>query len=285
MATKEEQIKQIQDQINALKQQAAGMIQEKITGLQNQVQNAQTAGYGEGGRYAGQDIPEAILSGEQVIYDTGNPQLNDILNELSGVVTQMKESGKVVNPDIELTPAQITEFTNLASSQISPYYRSQIESIKGDLTKSVENLQKQYDITKKDQEASFKENLGSQRESMSGLGTTFSGQRGQKEQSLVEAQNRSLDLNALQTENQIGSTIRSLEGQIGSSNLPNIPTYQSYQATAEGQGGFTPGRTLNFGGIGGVTGTLQQQQKEAEAIRLSKLKTAARENRSLDYYL
>ena len=83
------------------------------------------------------------------------------------------DSGKVLNPDVELTPAQITEFTNLASSKISPYYRSQIESIQKDLGLSVDNLQKQYEVSKQGAEEGFKQSLGTQRESMSGLGTTF----------------------------------------------------------------------------------------------------------------
>lgn len=224
-------------------------------------------------------------NGDGTVYDTGNQQLDDILTALSDGLTKIIDSGKVINPDIELTPAQISQFTEMASSQISPYYRSQIESIRKDLDLSVQNLQKQYEVSKQGAEESFKQSLGGQRESMSGLGTTFSGQRGQQEQSMVSAQNRALDLSALQTENQIGSNLRSLEGQIGSSNLPSVPGFQTYRATAEGRGGFTPGRTLNFGGIGGVTGSLQQDQKEAELLRLSKFKKAARENRSLDYYL
>jgi len=267
-------------------QQQNQQLQEQINQLQQQIQHAQTAGYGQGGSYQGQDIPEDILSGDRMQYDTGNPQLDELLNK--GLVPGLQsilDSGKVLNPDVELTPAQITEFTNLASSKISPYYRSQIESIQKDLGLSVDNLQKQYEVSKQGAEEGFKQSLGTQRESMSGLGTTFSGQRGQAENQMVSAQNRALNLNALQTENQIGGEMRRLEGQIGSSNLPSVPSWQTYQATAEGKGGFTPGRVLNFGGTGGVMGSLPQEQIQAEELRLSKYKKAARENRSLDYYL
>jgi LysM repeat protein len=244
---------------------------------------AQQSGQG-GANNANQGASESG-GAETTDYSTGNAQMDAILQQLSGALNSIVESGKVINPDIELTPAQIQQFTEMASSQISPYYRSQIQAIQGDISKSIENLQKQYDITRQGAEAEFKSSLGNQREAMSGAGTTFSGQRGQAEQQMVSAQNRSLDLSALQTENQIGGNLRQLEGQIGSANLPQMPTYQSYQATSEGAGGFTPGRTLNFSTIGGITGTIPQAQQEAEAIRLSKLKTAARENRSLDFYL
>lgn len=261
--------------------QQATQIQEKIDALKGQAQNAQNAGYGEGGRFAGQDIPANVLDGS---YDTGNPQLNDMLLQLQQYLDRVKASGQVVNPSVELSPSQIQGFLDQASREISPYYASQIGAIKDDLTKSIDNLQKQWEIQKETDQATFKQNLATQRENNAGSGLAFSGVRGAAEEGLVSAQQRSLDLGALQTENQLGGNLRTLEGKIGSSNLPTLPTFQGSTVSATGEGGFGAGRTLNFAPTGGVSGTLPGQQTTDIQKRKNELETSAREGRVLDFY-
>lgn len=233
---------------------------------------------------AGTNAPGQIPS-NTTGYDTGNPELNGILAELQKSLDKTLSAGQVVNPNIELNPAQIQGFLDQASREISPYYASQINSIKDDLSKNIQNLQKQYDIQKQSSEAQFKQNLAGQRESAAGAGLTFSGVRGQQEEALQGSQQRSLDLSALGLENQIGNTLRTTEGQIGSNNLNfNLPQFTSSNVSLEGAGGYNTGRTLSFGTTGGIYGTLPGQQLTDIQKRKNELETAAREGRTLDFY-
>lgn len=259
-------------------------IQKQLEDAQRQLANAQGAGFGDGGKYAGQKIPSNVLSGA---YDTGNKQLNDMLVQLGQYLDTTVAAGKVVNPAIELTPSQISGFLDQATKEISPYYASQINSIKDDVTKSIGNLQKQYDIQKQTSEANFKSDLANQRENNAGSGLAFSGVRGQQENNLASAQQRTLDLAATQTEGQIGNSLRTTEGQIGSANLPtNLPQFTSSTVSTQGAGGYTPGRTLDFSGAttGNIYGTLPGQQLTDKRKRQNELETAARQSRVLDFY-
>jgi hypothetical protein len=245
---------------------------------------------GEAGKKAYTDriekerLSEQNQSQQKSTYSTGNSDLDNILGELSKVVDNMVSSGKVVNPDIEITPEQITEFTNLASSQISPYYKSQIDWIKEDLDKSVVNLKKQYDLYKQDEEQKFKTNLTGIGETSAEQGFARSGIRKKQEEELIQGTNRSLESNALQLENNLRGLYGTTAKTIGTSEISSLPSY-TFESPQVGYQGLTTGRSLNFAPQTNVMGSLYEQKKEAEALRLSKLKQAAREGRSLDFYL
>jgi len=217
-------------------------------------------------------------------YNTGNPELDAMLKELQKGLGNLTAAGKVINPNIELSPAQIQQFLDQATTEISPYYASLIGSIKDDLTKSIGNLQKQYDLQKQGAEEQFKQTLGTSRESAAERGLTFSGVRGGQEQDFASSTQRQLDLSALGLEGQVGGQLRNLEGQIGSSGLPQLPQFQTSNVSLAGQGGFTGGRTLDFSPTGGLFGTLPAQQLTSIKQRQSELETAARQGRVLDFY-
>src|SRR3990167_5409083 len=146
-------------QAELARQQEIERIQAEVAKKQEILNQAQQQGY------TNEDIQidpatNKVLPPNQTLppeYDTGNNGLNDILKELKGLLDKTISAGKVVNPAVELTPAQIQGFLDQASKEISPYYASQITAIKDDLGKNIQNLQKQYELEKEGAESEFKE--------------------------------------------------------------------------------------------------------------------------------
>ena len=189
---------------------------------------------------------------------TGNPQLDELYGVLKDFVSK-----QTINPNVQLTPADLQRFYDQASAEISPYYASQISAIKDDLTKNIGFLQKNYELEKQQAGAQLKNTLASSREEAAGAGTIFSGARGRQERDLASLYEQNLENKALGLESQIGGTLRGVESKIGSKNIQDlgIPSFQSSGVSLEGRGGLTPGRNLSFSPTGGVTGSIEYQQR------------------------
>lgn len=50
------------------------------------------------------------------------PEYQDLYLQLKGQLDQLKQRGQVINPNIEITPEKIAEFTKQAEAEIDPYY-------------------------------------------------------------------------------------------------------------------------------------------------------------------
>lgn len=217
---------------------------------------------------------------------TGNPDLDAILEQMNTILNTIVAQGQKVNPDIELTPAEVQAFLDQASTEIDPYYKSQFEAIKGNLSSNLTYLQKQYDIGQKQKEASFIQSLATGRETAAGAGTIFSGQRAKGEQLLAQAQGRELTAAGLSAEQQAGGLARTAEQQIGTRSLADLglPTFSMYAPTTVGQGAFTLGGRMPYFTPGAVTGTMEREQQVAKLTRQSELEQAERAKRSLQFY-
>lgn len=200
---------------------------------------------------------------------TGNTQLDELYAEMKAYLKKIQDSGQIVNPNIALSPSEIQGFLDQAEGQISPYYQSQFATVKNDLKSNLEYLQKNYDIEQENAKAEFTKSLGTARESAAGAGTVFSGGRARGEQDLASTQNRALEQYGLTTQEKARSLVTGAEGKIGSGNLQEItlPQFGMNTASTSGRGGFTPSRTLSYGGTGGVTGSLEyEKRKEARDL-------------------
>lgn len=190
---------------------------------------------------------------------TGDPKLDAILAEMQKKVNDAQANGQMINPNIELTPAEIKKFLDQATSEIDPYYASQIAAIRKNLDMSLDELQKSYDLQKQQNEADFKANLGVQQEQLADTGLAFSGARKQRENALVSDQNRMLEDKAASASSKAASAILDTETKIGSRNLANLqmPNLVQYEASTENGGRLKNKRSLNFGTRGGQTGDVE----------------------------
>jgi|SRR5581483_1427693 len=209
---------------------------------------------------------------------TGIPQLDDILTHLNDYLTNLEQQGKKINPNIEIDPATVQKFLDQATTEISPYYASQIKAVQDDLSRNLQTLQKSYELQKKQDEANFKQALSQKQENLAGTGLAFSGVRGQQEQQALEAENRKLEMSGLNASSQAAGAVAQAAQQIGSRNLPGLPTLNTATATTAG---YTPGRNLDFYTPSTTTGSLERDQLTAIENRKNQLEEAERQRRIL----
>lgn len=196
-------------------------------------------------------------------FSTGVPELDAMYQRLSKYLEDLISAGQKLNPNIELTPQEVQRFMDQATSEIEPFYKQQFDTIKEDVRRSLDSLQKNYDLAKQDREAQFKQTLAGARESAADRGVIFSGGRAKTEQDIAQAQTRDLESLGLSVSNQAGNLLRSGASQIGSRNLSGlgIPSLSTYNATTSGEGALTPGRSLDFYTPTDMTGSLEYQQR------------------------
>lgn len=216
-----------------------------------------------GSAQGGNNTTGGILS--ESGFSTGMPELDALYGELSTYLEKLIESGKTINPNIELTPAEVQAFMDQASSEVSPYYQSQISTIKNELSTNLQYLKQQYDLKKQADEQQFQQTLGNKREDLAGAGLAFSGSRAQQEQGMQSAENLNLESQALSAGKAAADAARAAEKAVGSRNLEglNMPAFTSSTASLEGKGGYNPGRTLDFysPSANNVTGSLEYSQR------------------------
>jgi len=193
-----------------------------------------------------------------------NPEdpVGGILKSYQDLLDQWIASGKKITPN-DITPAQAAQWANQASAEVDPYYQQQIKAIQSDLNSSFDNLQKEYELTAAEKNASFRQSLGLQRESEASQGTTFSGGRTAREQSLQSSAQR--DLSSLENTTRYNAQkgLNETERTIGSLNLGGIsvPKLSSYSASLQGKGGVNQTGSSNlYSPTGGITGSLEYEQ-------------------------
>lgn len=202
-------------------------------------------------------------SAQQQLSPTGDPLLDKVLTAIDQMIQDHASQGNMINPNIEITPEVAQQFLDQATNEISPYYQSQINTIKDDLQRSLSTMQQQYDLNKQQAEADFKQSLSNKRETLAGGGLAFSGVRGQQEGELASTASNTQAQNALTTTSRLQDLLSSANQTIGSNNLSGLtmPNLTGYQATTAGVGGFTPGDSLDLTMPTGTTGTLEYNQR------------------------
>ncbi len=217
------------------------------------------------------------------MYDSLPADLQGIFLQTAGALGKMVESGKVVNPDIELTPEQNAKLLAQAHSELDPYYQEKLNFLKGDLTKSTSRLMEDYNKGLSREGDNFKQTLDTQAENEAGQGTAFSSGRVNREKRTVNLEQNKLDDALTQATRSGQDTATAFEKNAGSNNLRSldIPSISSYTASTTGLN-QTGGRSL-YSPLGTSTlGDLSKEQTTAEAARKSQLETAFRSNRLLD---
>lgn len=180
-------------------------------------------------------------------YSTGNPDTDAALKAIYDAGKTTIDQGYQLNPNLVLDQNTIDQFLTQATNSVHPYYAQQIQGIKDQLGRDVNKTKAEYENNLATEQGNFQTNLGNNRETWAGNGLAFSGQRGLGEQNMQNAENRTLDFNALNYGNQVGDLARNAEKQIGTNNMSGfqLPDTPSYKASLAGNsGGFnTTGST------------------------------------------
>ena len=191
------------------------------------------------------------------------------------------EAGKVINPNIEITPEKIKEFTDQATSELDPYYQEQIKNYKADLDTSISRLTEDFKTGVRNAEDPFKRNLAVQAENEAQAGLTYGSERGVRENINVSDQQQKIDELAKTTGRSLEDTYKQAERTLGSDVLGSVnaslPTYG-----VSNQGFSSTGSRNLFAPTGGVIGSLPKEQTVAVKGRASELEEAYRNQRILN---
>ncbi len=216
-------------------------------------------------------------------YDALTPDLQGIFLQTAQSLGKAITDGKVVNPNIELTPAENQKLIDQAHSELDPYYQEQLGLLKGDFTTSISRLMEDYNTATGREGAKFKNTLDTNAESEAGAGTTYSSGRVDRENQAVTTEQQALDDAALGATRSATDTAKAYEGKVGSSAIRslNIPSLTTYSATNTG---LNTGGSRNLYDTNGniALGTVAKDQTTAEQQRRSQLETAFRASRQLD---
>jgi len=204
---------------------------------------------------------------------------------LAGVNAQTKaiEAGKVVNPNIELSPAVLKKFKDQAITELDPYYKEKFSLLDNEFNTSIGRLMEDYNKQMGRVDTGFKEKLGAQAGTEAEQGTAFSSGRQAREARTVELANQTLEDETVGVQRSAQDAATSYEKLAGTDRLKslNIPGLRSFTATNTG---VTPGasRTL-YNPLGNIAmGDYNKQKTVDISTRASDLENVYRKNRTLD---
>ena len=216
-------------------------------------------------------------------YDSLPPDLQGIFLQTANSLGKAIESGKVINPNIELTPAENAKLLKQAETELDPYYREQLGIMQDDFSTSIGRLMEDYGKATSREGDKFKRTLDTQAETEAGQGTTYSSGRVDREKQTVTEEQQALDDAATTLERSATDKAKAFEEKAGSSALRtlNIPGLTTLSATNTGLTSG-PSRQL-YAGRGNIElGTTQKERVTAVGQRKNELEEAFRKNRLLD---
>ena len=216
-------------------------------------------------------------------YQTGNAQLDAIVAGLQTTLNQMIASGQVINPNIALSPSDITTFLNQAKGIIDPYFSSQISQIQEGLNQNLTSLQQQWDNEQQADQLAFQQSLASSREANATAGETFSGGRNLQELQMTQSAQNTINQQQNSLQSQAQGYVNLAAQQIGSSSTNTLP-FNTYTASNQGLGSVNQSGQLAYSPINVTQGSLEAAQQTAESTQATSLAAQALQSRALGFY-
>ena len=227
----------------------------------------------------------SAVTGENMangVYSTGNAQLDSILLGAQSALNTMIAGGQVINPNIALSPNDITIFLNQAKSIVDPDFANQISQVQQVLSQNLTQLQTQYENEQQYDNQQFQKSLSQSREASVGAG--YGGSE-RTMSDLLQTQEEQQSLNTLQNQTQSSAQnlVNTAAQSIGSSNVNTLP-FNTYTATNQGLGGVNQSGQLSYAPINVTQGSLEAQQQGAESTQATQLAAQELKNRALNLY-
>jgi len=195
------------------------------------------------------------------------------------------EAGKVLNPNIELTPDEIRELEHQASDFIDPYYNEQIDSWKQDLQISLDRLQEDYNNTIAQEEGIFKDELSNQANAEADAGLAFSSGRGVRLNKKITEENQQLSDLATSKARSAQDLGIQAERALGSRAVSRLGYNFGVGNYSASEGGLSRTGSRSLFSPGNLSGSIANEQATSRTTRANQLISDARANRVLDYNL
>lgn len=219
------------------------------------------------------------------LFDSLPPDLRNLVLQGSTSLQRAIEDGRVVNPNIEISPAQLREFYQQAETELDPHYAEVFASMRGDIDLSLARMTEDYERTIRQSEDPFKKALEEQDNAEADQGTAFSSARADREQANIRNRTNALDDMFRGSERATQDLLRGFESRAGTDRARqlSLPSLRQYSAS---RGGYAAGsaRQLDPGLLGGVSfGSVGAERETALRSRANQLESTYRQNRILDY--
>ena len=249
------------------------------------VDTASTGVGGQTGAGAGQ-----TGTGIEGVNTTGWSQaMIDSFSSMKDYLGKLKDEGKIVNPDVNISPEIVAKFETQAKTELGPYFNQLFSQGKVDIEKATKRLAEDYGTKERELGLQFGQAQEATQESFARRGLSFSTMRTGAEQRLAEGARTDLEALQQKTFRAGEDTGQKAERELGSQFLPksfaSIQTGATPTLGKPGQYGFQAGgqsREL-FTPTGGQVGTLEQQRIKDEELRKRELLAGERELRSSFY--
>lgn len=203
-----------------------------------------------------------------------------MLEELKSYLDKLAASGKVLNPNIQLTPEKIAEFTSQAEQEINPYYASQLKLARSELLRTAGYSDNEIQRREAQAQRKYQDSLRTLGESAAEKGFAQSGIRQRDEANLATDTQYDLDTARNQFGNSASGVAAKYAAQYGSDQLPSFQTTTAPRVLA-GQPNFQSGQSANLYQISpetydGLIGSDEFARRSNVSSRASQLEGAYR---------
>jgi len=221
------------------------------------------------------------------LFDSSPEELKGNFLQTARGLQKAIEAGKIVNPNITITPEKLKEFYDTAHSQLDPYYKEQFAQIRGGLDESISRMMQDYQKTVTQSEKPFQETLKTAATTEAESGTVYSSGRVKRERDRIIEQNRQLADLSQGVERSARDLGVAYERKVGTpiARTLNMPKIAQYQVGGRGRLESAGERQLfNTGDLTGASelGTLGAERATAIENRKSSLEDIYRRNRTLN---
>jgi len=156
--------------------------------------------------------------------NVGNDQYNAILGQLNDFLNKLKANGQTINPNVQITPDKIAEFTNLAKNQIHPYYATQLKAATDKFLTGLGYSTQDLQNSEKQAQTKYSQDLRTLQANEAEKGFALSGERNLAEQNLATATQDTLDKNRRTLGENAFNSASTFAQSYGGANVPTSPT-------------------------------------------------------------
>lgn len=219
------------------------------------------------------------IGGTNANLDGLPPEMVGLFTELEGYLKRLEQNGKVLNPNVTLTPEKVAEFMAKASSEIQPFYANQLKVAKDQFLTSLGYSAAQIQNQERQLEQTYGINLRTLGEDAAERGFAQSGLRQRDERQLATDTQNTIDTNRQSLAYNAGNAARSFAGLYGTQQTPSFglskaPRVLAGQSSFQRELGDSPFYELSPSVYAGLKGSEQFQQEADTRTRASELEAA-----------
>ena len=217
-------------------------------------------------------------------------QNEELFNVLKTYLDELQRRGMAVNPNVEITPEKLAEFTAKAQSEIAPYYANQLKVARDEFLRSAGYASEDIQLMERRLEQQYGKALRNVGESAADRGFAQSGIRQEEERELASDTQNQIDDRRRQLSFDATGQAGQFARQFGTSNLPTVsplggaPRVLSGQSSWQQGAAQSPFYSLSDSVYQGLKGTQEFEQDVATRNRTSELEGAYRTDEAIKNY-